>query len=91
MGALLLLERRGVPLVGPIIPVLLINLVFTFSVHGISVGGHIGGFIGGLAAALALEQFGKGHLAYGKLTALTPVLLAAIVVVDAGLIRYAVS
>jgi membrane associated rhomboid family serine protease len=91
MGALLLLERRGIPLVGPIIPVLVINLVFTFSVHGISVGGHIGGFIGGLAAALVLEQFGKGHLAYGKLTALTPVLLAAILVVDAGLIRYAVT
>jgi membrane associated rhomboid family serine protease len=91
MGALLLLERRGVALVGPIIPVLLINFVFTLSVHGISIGGHIGGFLGGLAAALALEQFGKGHLAYGKLTALTPVLLVAIVVVDAGLIRYAVS
>jgi hypothetical protein len=42
-------------------------------------------------AALALEQFGRGHLAYGKLGWLSPVLLVGILVVDVGLIRYAVS
>ena len=35
MGALLVLERRGMPLVGPLLPILLINLVFTFGVAGI--------------------------------------------------------
>jgi membrane associated rhomboid family serine protease len=84
------LERRGVPLVGPILPVLLINLVITLAIPGISIGGHIGGVIGGLLAALALERFGRGHLAYGRLGLFAPVMLVAIVGVDSGLIWYAV-
>jgi membrane associated rhomboid family serine protease len=91
MGALLLLERRGVPLVGPILPVLLINLVISYAVPGISIGGHIGGLIGGLLAALVLEGFGRGHLAYGKIGALAPVMLTAILAVDSGLIWLAVT
>jgi membrane associated rhomboid family serine protease len=91
MGALLLLERRGMPLVGPLLPILLINLVFTFGVSGISIGGHIGGLIGGVLAALALERFGKGHLAYGRLGVLEPLALGAILALDAALIWYAVQ
>jgi membrane associated rhomboid family serine protease len=91
MGALLVLERRGVPLVGPILPVLLINLVITLAYPGISIGGHIGGVIGGLLAALALERFGRGHLAYGRLGVFAPAMLVAIVGVDSGLIWYAVT
>jgi membrane associated rhomboid family serine protease len=37
---------------------ILINLIFSFSVPGISIGGHIGGLIGGALAALAI-QFGE--------------------------------
>jgi membrane associated rhomboid family serine protease len=91
MGAMLLLERRGVPLVGPLLPILALNLVISFSVRGISVGGHLGGLVGGVLAALALEQFGRGHVAYGRLGWLTPLLLAAILAVDVGVIRYAVG
>jgi membrane associated rhomboid family serine protease len=91
MGALLLLERRGVPLVGPILPVILINLVISFTLPGISIGGHIGGLIGGLLAALVLEGFGRGHLAYGKIGGFAPVMLAAILALDSGLIWYAVT
>ena len=90
MGALLVLERRGVPLVGPILPVLAINLFISWRIPGISIGGHVGGLIGGLLAALALERFGRGHLAYGKLGVFAPAMLAAILVVDTGLIWYAV-
>ena len=54
LGALFVLERSGVMLVGPVLPVILINLVFTVSVPGISIGGHLGGLIGGSLAALAL-------------------------------------
>ena len=36
-----------------------LNLVFTFAVPGISIGGHIGGLIGGALAALLVEQIGK--------------------------------
>jgi membrane associated rhomboid family serine protease len=91
MGALLLLERRGMPLVGSLVPVLLINLAFSFSVSGISIGGHIGGLIGGFLGALAMERFGKGHMAYGKLGVFVPVALLAILVADTGLIWYAVK
>ncbi|MEO9174417.1 MAG: rhomboid family intramembrane serine protease, partial [Gaiellales bacterium] len=91
MGALLLLERRGMPLFGPLLPILAINLVISFSVPGISIGGHIGGLIGGLLAALALEQFGRGHLAYGKIGPFVPVMLLAILALDGGLIYYAVN
>ena len=76
MGALLVLERRGMPLVGPLLPILAINLVFTFGVAGISIGGHIGGLIGGILAALGLERFGRGHLAYGSLGLFAPLALA---------------
>ena len=49
MGALLVLERqRGVSLLGGQIGgLLVINLVFTFGVPGISIGGHLGGLAGG--------------------------------------------
>ncbi len=90
MGALLVLERRGMPLVGPLLPILLINLVFTFGVAGISIGGHIGGLIGGILAALGLERFGRGHIAYGKLGLVGLLVLAAILALDGGLIWYAV-
>ena len=90
MGALLVLERRGVPLVGPIIPVLAINLFISWRIPGISIGGHVGGLIGGVVSALAIERFGRGHLAYGKLGVFVPAMLVAILVVDAGIIWYAV-
>jgi membrane associated rhomboid family serine protease len=91
MGALLVLERRGMPLVGPLLPILLINLVFTFGVAGISIGGHIGGLIGGILAALGLERFGRGHLAYGSLGLFAPLTLLAILGLDVALIWYAVK
>jgi hypothetical protein len=34
---------------------LVLNLVLSFSLSGISVGGHIGGLIGGAVAALAIR------------------------------------
>jgi membrane associated rhomboid family serine protease len=62
MGAMLLLERRGVPLVGPLLPVLAINLVISLSVRGISIGGHIGGLIGGAICGWAMERFAQRRL-----------------------------
>ena len=69
---------------------LAINLFISWRIPGISIGGHVGGLIGGLLAALALERFGRGHLAYGKLGVFAPAMLGAILVVDTGLIWYAV-
>jgi membrane associated rhomboid family serine protease len=91
MGALFVLERRGVPLVGPILPVLAINLVISLAYPGISIGGHVGGLVGGVLASLALERFGRGHLAYGRLGAFAPAMLVLILALNIGLIYYAVA
>ena len=71
MGALFVLERqRGLSLLGgPIGGLLLVNLLFTFAFSGrISVGGHLGGLVGGVLAGLVLSGFGRGHMAYGRIT-----------------------
>jgi membrane associated rhomboid family serine protease len=87
MAALFLLERqKGVALLGSSVGALLVvNLVITFVLPGISVGGHIGGILGGAAAGFILSDFGKGHLAYSRMTlqawALSAVLLVGAVVV----------
>lgn len=71
MAAVYLLERqRGVALLGSTVGVLLlVNLVITFAIPGISIGGHIGGLLGGAAAGFVLSGFGRGHLAYTRLGA----------------------
>ncbi len=44
---------RGGRVSGDIIGVLAFNLIFTLSIPGISIGGHLGGILGGALAALA--------------------------------------
>jgi membrane associated rhomboid family serine protease len=80
MGAMLVLERhRGVALLGGSIGgLLVINLLITFGVAGISIGGHIGGLIGGIVTGVVLSGFGRGHLAYGRMSPLTVLTLMAI-------------
>jgi membrane associated rhomboid family serine protease len=55
-GAILAGQRAsGISLrAGGMIPLLVINLVFTIAMPGISVGGHLGGLAGGLAAGALL-------------------------------------
>ena len=86
MGALLVLEgQRGTALLGGSIGgLLLINLLFTFGVPGISIGGHIGGLLGGIATGVVLSGYGRGNLAYSRLTPLTVLGLAVIAVVTVG-------
>jgi len=80
MGAMLVLERqRGVALLGGSIGgLLVVNLLITFGVAGISIGGHIGGLIGGILVGLVLSGFGRGHLAYGRLSPLTILAVVAL-------------
>jgi membrane associated rhomboid family serine protease len=80
MGAMLVLERqRGVALLGGSIGgLLVINLLITFGVPNISIGGHIGGLAGGILSGVVLSGFGRGHLAYGRMSPLTVLTLAAI-------------
>jgi membrane associated rhomboid family serine protease len=80
MGAMLVLERqRSVALLGGSIGgLLVVNLLITFGVPGISIGGHVGGWIGGILAGLVLSGFGRGHLAYGRLSPLTVLAVVAL-------------
>jgi membrane associated rhomboid family serine protease len=67
-GAILVLERKGsYVLGGSVLGLILINLVFSFTIPGISWGGHVGGLIGGMLCMLALTHFGSGRGAYGRL------------------------
>jgi membrane associated rhomboid family serine protease len=67
LGAGFVLERqRDYVFGGSALGMIVINLVFTFSIANISIGGHIGGLIGGAACALGLTRFGRVHAAYGR-------------------------
>lgn len=56
-AAFVIARHRGVnELAGQIGIFVVLNLVFTFSIPGISIGGHIGGLIGGGLAAILISQ-----------------------------------
>ncbi|HET7172315.1 MAG TPA: rhomboid family intramembrane serine protease [Gaiellales bacterium] len=82
MGALFVFERqRGMALLGGSIGgLILINLLITFGIPGISIGGHVGGLVGGGLVAFALSGYGRGHLAYGRLGVLSALGVAAVAV-----------
>ena len=84
MGALFVLERqRGVQLLGGTVGgLIVINLLLSFALTGISIGGHIGGLIGGVLVAFALSGYGRGHMAYGKLGLASALGVAAIAAVS---------
>ena len=83
MGALFVLERqRGISnIMGGVGLWIVINLAFTFSAGGaISIGGHIGGLIGGGLAGFALSGYGRGNMAYSRVSAPVALGLLAIAV-----------
>lgn len=83
MAAIFVLERqRGVSILGDAGLWLGINLVITFTLPGISIGGHLGGIVGGVLAALALSGFGKRHMAARRMHPVT--LAAALAVIVLG-------
>jgi membrane associated rhomboid family serine protease len=67
LGAGLVLERqRDYVFGGSALGIIVLNLVFTFSIPNISIGGHLGGLLAGALATLGLSRFGRGHVAYGR-------------------------
>ena len=59
LGAAIVMARnRNISLIqSGLLPILALNFIFTLSVPGISLGGHLGGLIGGLVATFVVEQF----------------------------------
>jgi len=87
LGAALVFERqRHYVLGGSAFSIIVLNLVFTFAVPNISIGGHVGGLAGGALAGLALSRYGRGHAAYGR-----PGLIGIAGIVAVGVVAIAVS
>ena len=85
-GAAFVLERQAGITRGPAFTVIVLNLLISFIIPGISIGGHIGGLVGGALAMLALTRLGRAHAAYGR-----PGLLGAAGVVAVGVASIAVA
>ena len=67
LGAALVLEsQRNYVLGGQAFGLIVINLVLTFAIPNISIGGHLGGLAGGALGTLALSRFGRTHAVYGR-------------------------
>lgn len=81
-GAILAGQRAsGISIrAGGMIPLLVINLLFTIATPGISVGGHLGGLAGGLAAGVILfsRPFRAGGRAGSRVSVLACLALAAV-------------
>jgi membrane associated rhomboid family serine protease len=78
LGAGLVLERRQIYVFGGgALVVVVLNIVFTFAVSNISIGGHLGGLAGGILAMLALSVAGR-HPIHGRLDVVSFLSLLAI-------------
>jgi membrane associated rhomboid family serine protease len=77
-AAFVVARSRGVDEIASQIGLFVVlNLVFTFSIPGISIGGHIGGLIGGAIAALAVSYAEKQAGGSSRLIEAAGILLVA--------------
>jgi membrane associated rhomboid family serine protease len=80
-GAMVVIQWQTTgSIAGPATTLILVNLMLTFLIPGISWGGHVGGMVGGILATLALTHFGTRHVAYARITPVAVVSLIAIMI-----------
>ncbi|MGI9659323.1 MAG: rhomboid family intramembrane serine protease [Gaiellaceae bacterium] len=81
LGAGLVLERRGIMVFGgAALPIVAFNVVLSFIIPRISIGGHLGGLVGGALVILILSRLGRSNPAYTKINVPVVVGLVAIAV-----------
>lgn len=82
LGGLFVLERkRHISTGGQILGLIILNLVFTFALSNISVGGHLGGLVGGVVLMFLFLQFRRSMT--------SSVLCTAAIIVISVVIAYA--
>lgn len=82
MAAVLVLQwQRRITLFSGIAMWLGLNLVITFTLPNISIGGHLGGIVGGTLAALVLSGMGRGHMAGLRLKPSLAIAAVAVILV----------
>jgi membrane associated rhomboid family serine protease len=86
MAAIFVILKRLNLSVAPILPIIVINVVFTFAVAGISVAGHLGGLAVGaiVAVILAYAPKGRRNLVQGVGCAIVLVVLVALAIYRTG-------
>lgn len=83
LGAGLFLERRQVYVFGgAAVTIVVLNLVLSFVIPRVSIGGHLGGLVAGVLAVLVLSRFGRSNPAYARASVTTVLGLVAIVAVS---------
>lgn len=83
MGATIVVarERGGQRLVQEIGLWLILNLVITFTISGISIGGHIGGLIGGVITGFAVARLSEPRAQWAVIAAVAVASFVAAVIV----------
>ncbi|MCZ7377808.1 rhomboid family intramembrane serine protease [Micromonospora sp. WMMC250] len=77
-AALIIIERKMGRDISQVIPILVINLVFTLTVPGISIPGHLGGLVVGALMALVLAYAPRGRRTLVQVVGGAIILLALI-------------
>jgi membrane associated rhomboid family serine protease len=79
LGALFVLERnRHIATGGQVAGLIVLNLIFTFAVSGISIGGHLGGLVAGVVLMWLLLHFRQSAL-YSILSTVAVVVVAIVI------------
>ncbi|MEV6975817.1 rhomboid family intramembrane serine protease [Kitasatospora sp. NPDC093806] len=88
LGATVVLYRRVRAPLGPIVALLVFNLIVTFSVQGIDWRAHLGGLIAGMLTAAGLMYAPRAHRAAVQGATLAGVAVLVLVMVLAGTAAY---
>jgi membrane associated rhomboid family serine protease len=79
------MRARGIdPMATGIGPLILFNIVLSFVISGISIGGHLGGLAGGALATLALQQVDRRRL--GNVAAYAVLAVLALAAAGGGIV-----